>query len=140
MSCSTLDKTFRVFSSHKDDQSFEMSQRNVARRTKRIKLSDSSELRLSAVTDLAFCALRENDWCNVVTAHAGEPCAYTWRMGKATLGEFTLQPPLSELIHMQVSPRQWMRKKNDPSLSLLSLPSLSLSLSLCDVTFTERAL
>ena len=101
LSCSNLDKTFRVFSTHKDEQSFEMSQRNVARRTKRIKLSNSGELKLSAVVDLASCSLRENDWCNVVTAHANETCAYTWRLGKHALGEFTLQPPLSEFIHMQ---------------------------------------
>ena len=97
LSCS-VDRTFRVFSAHKDDQSFEMSQRSVARRAKRIKISDSSDLKLGAVRDLAFCALRENDWCNVVTAHEGETCAYTWRLGKQALGEFTLQPPLSEYI------------------------------------------
>jgi U3 small nucleolar RNA-associated protein 21 len=101
LSCSSLDKTFRVFSAHKDEQSFEMSQKNVARRAKRIKLTDSSQLKLNAVKDIAFCSLRENDWCNVVTAHENETCAYTWRLGKHALGEFTLQPPLSELIHMQ---------------------------------------
>lgn len=97
LSCS-VDKTFRVFSAHKDDQSFEMSQKRVARRSKRIKLADSSELKLSRVVDLAFCSLRENEWCNVVTAHEGATCAYTWRLNKQALGEFTLQPPLSECI------------------------------------------
>ena len=37
--------------------------------------------------------LRERDWANVITAHEGDPLAYTWRLSHLTLGEHVLQPP-----------------------------------------------
>ncbi len=30
--------------------------------------------------------VRERDWCNVITAHQGDPCAYTWLLKNYTLG------------------------------------------------------
>jgi U3 small nucleolar RNA-associated protein 21 len=36
---------------------------------------------------------RERDWANVITAHAGDPAAYTWRLAHFTLGEHVLLPP-----------------------------------------------
>jgi hypothetical protein len=36
---------------------------------------------------------RERDWANVITAHAGDPAAYTWRLAHFTLGEHALLPP-----------------------------------------------
>jgi hypothetical protein len=39
---------------------------------------------------------RERDWANVVTCHAGDPAAYTWRLANFTLGEHVLMPPLDE--------------------------------------------
>ena len=42
---------------------------------------------------MASSPLRERDWCNVVTAHAGAPAAYTWRLANAAQGEHALRPP-----------------------------------------------
>eukprot|EP00798_Chlamydomonas_sp_ICE-L_P015273 gene15273-21355_t len=57
---------------------------------------------LSAGMDRAFrvfscIQVRERDWCNVITAHEGDPCAYTWRLQHFALGEHVLSPP-SELL------------------------------------------
>jgi U3 small nucleolar RNA-associated protein 21 len=86
------DRAFRVFSTIQDQQSRELSQRNTAHRAKRLRI-DEAELKLPAVTAVAACQLRERDWCNVVTAHAGAPAAYTWRLADGALGEHVLTPP-----------------------------------------------
>ena len=36
--------------------------------------------------------VRERDWANVITAHAGDPVAYTWRLQKFSIGEHALRP------------------------------------------------
>ena len=41
--------------------------------------------------------LRERDWANVITAHEGDPSAYTWRLSHLTLGEHVLRPPSKKL-------------------------------------------
>lgn len=41
--------------------------------------------------------LRERDWANVITAHEGDPSAYTWRLSHLTLGEHVLRPPSKRL-------------------------------------------
>ena len=38
--------------------------------------------------------VRERDWCNVITAHEGDPAAYVWRLQHFTIGEHRLVPPL----------------------------------------------
>jgi hypothetical protein len=37
--------------------------------------------------------VRERDWANVITAHEGDPVAYTWRLQHFTLGEHELRSP-----------------------------------------------
>lgn len=51
------------------------------------------ELKLPPVRAMAACRIRERDWCNVLTAHADEPCAYTWRLYNYVIGEHVLRPP-----------------------------------------------
>jgi len=86
------DRALRLFSTIQDQQSRELSQRNVERRAKRLRVSQE-ELKLPAVTGLAACQLRERDWCNVVTCHSGSGRAYTWRLKDGALGEHALAPP-----------------------------------------------
>ena len=88
------DRAFRVFSTIQDQQSRELSQRNVAHRAKKLRIAEE-ELKLPPVVGVASCQLRERDWCNVVTAHAGAPSAYTWRLADGALGEHVLTPPRS---------------------------------------------
>ena len=33
-----------------------------------------------------FGQVRERDWCNVISAHEGDPMAYTWLLKNFTLG------------------------------------------------------
>lgn len=43
--------------------------------------------------ELTWLQLRERDWANVLTAHEGDPSAYTWRLSHLTLGKHVLRPP-----------------------------------------------
>jgi U3 small nucleolar RNA-associated protein 21 len=88
------DRAFRVFSTIQDQQSRELSQRNVAHRAKKLRCAEE-ELKLPPVAAVAACQLRERDWCNVVTAHAAAPAAYAWRLVDGALGEHVLTPPRS---------------------------------------------
>ena len=106
------DRSFRVFSTIQDQQSRELSQGSVERRAKRLKVK-TEELRLPQVIALDAGQVRERDWANVVTAHAGDPRAYTWRLAHASLGQWTLFPP---------------RDRED---TVASAPVSSVSLSCC---------
>lgn len=86
------DRALRVFSTIQDQQSKELSQVNVERRAKKLKLAEQ-ELKLPPIRGIAWCEVRERDWANVVTCHAGEPRAYTWRLANGVLGEHALAPP-----------------------------------------------
>ena len=86
------DRALRVFSTIQDQQSKELSQVNVERRAKKLKLAEQ-ELKLPPIRGIAWCEVRERDWANVVTCHAGEPRAYTWRLSNGVLGEHVLAPP-----------------------------------------------
>ena len=50
-------------------------------------------MKLPPIRGVAWCEVRERDWANVVTCHAGETRAYTWRLANGVLGEHVLQPP-----------------------------------------------
>eukprot|EP00227_Mantoniella_beaufortii_P021354 CAMPEP_0197584758 /NCGR_PEP_ID=MMETSP1326-20131121/7269_1 /TAXON_ID=1155430 /ORGANISM="Genus nov. species nov., Strain RCC2288" /LENGTH=564 /DNA_ID=CAMNT_0043149171 /DNA_START=207 /DNA_END=1898 /DNA_ORIENTATION=+ len=86
------DRALRVFSTIQDQQSRELSQVNVERRAKKLKLAEQ-ELKLPPIRGIAWCEVRERDWANVVTCHAGEGKAYTWRLANGVLGEHALTPP-----------------------------------------------
>lgn len=86
------DRALRVFSTIQDQQSKELSQVNVERRAKKLKLAEQ-ELKLPPIRGIAWCEVRERDWANVVTCHEGEPRAYTWRLSNGVLGEHALAPP-----------------------------------------------
>jgi hypothetical protein len=48
---------------------------------------------------------RERDWANVITAHAGEAAACTWRLAHFTLGRHALLPPdAPQQQHLQAGP------------------------------------
>lgn len=86
------DRAFRFFSTVQDAQSREMSQGNVTRRAKKLKIAEE-ELKLARIIALDACDVRERDWSNVITAHENDPAAYVWRIQKFARGEFALVPP-----------------------------------------------
>ena len=51
------------------------------------------ELKLRPVVALASCEARSRDWCDVVTAHAADSCAYVWRFENRALGPHELRQP-----------------------------------------------
>lgn len=66
-----------------------------------------------AVVAMDAGEVRERDWANVVTAHEGDPKAYTWRLKDGCLGEWVLHPP---------------RDRSDP---VPNAPATAVSLSSC---------
>lgn len=49
-------------------------------------------LRLSVTRWLCYVKVRERDWANVITAHANDSAAYTWRLQHFSLGDHILRP------------------------------------------------
>ena len=86
------DRSFRIFSTIQDQQSRELSQGRVESKAKNLKVK-AQDLKLNAVSDFAASALREKDWCNVLTCHHDDNRAYTWRYKNAVLGKHVLRPP-----------------------------------------------
>lgn len=97
------DRAFRVFSTIQDQQSRELSQQHATRRAKKLRLREE-EVKLPRILALAAAEARERDWANVITAHEGDPTAYTWRLQHFTLGEARLRPPPSELAGRAAAP------------------------------------
>lgn len=54
---------------------------HTKRRAKRLGVSEE-ELKLPQIVGLAACSARENDWANILTAHAGEHTGYTWQSSR----------------------------------------------------------
>ncbi|GIL87705.1 hypothetical protein Vretifemale_15746 [Volvox reticuliferus] len=90
------DRSFRVFSVHQDQQSRELSQGHIARKAKKLRVRQE-DLKLERVVDMDACEVRERDWANVITAHEGDPAAYSWRLVNFSRGDHVLEPPLEEL-------------------------------------------
>nr|ATG70826.1 WD-40 repeat family protein [Callitropsis vietnamensis] len=85
------DRAFRFFSVIQDQQSRELSQGHVVKRAKKLKLKEE-EIKLPPVIAFEAAEIRERDWCNVVTCHLDDPCAYTWRLQNFVIGEHILRP------------------------------------------------
>uniref|UniRef100_A0A0D6QUZ2 Uncharacterized protein n=1 Tax=Araucaria cunninghamii TaxID=56994 RepID=A0A0D6QUZ2_ARACU len=85
------DRAFRIFSVIQDQQSKELSQGHVAKRAKKLKVKEE-EVKLPPVIAFDAAEIRERDWCNVVTCHLDDPCAYTWRLQNFVIGEHILRP------------------------------------------------
>ncbi|GIL66695.1 hypothetical protein Vafri_20180 [Volvox africanus] len=97
------DRSFRVFSVHQDQQSRELSQGHIARKAKRSRVRQE-DLKLERVVDMDACEVRERDWANVITAHEGNPAAYSWRLMTFSRGEHVLEPPVGELSGCPAAP------------------------------------
>ncbi|XP_047321422.1 U3 small nucleolar RNA-associated protein 21 homolog [Impatiens glandulifera] len=85
------DRAFRLFSVIQDQQSRELSQRNISRRAKKLKMKEE-DIKLRPVIAFDVAEIRERDWCNVVTCHMDTAQAYVWRLQNFVLGEHILKP------------------------------------------------
>ncbi|MEW5318032.1 MAG: hypothetical protein WDW38_009286 [Sanguina aurantia] len=97
------DRAFRVFSTIQDQQSRELSQGHMARKAKKLKVTQG-EVKLPKVVGMDACETRERDWCNVITAHDSDSAAYTWKLQDFTLGEKVLRPPPPPHADSRVAP------------------------------------
>jgi len=86
------DRQLRVFHAALERQNRELSQGDVAARAKRFRVS-ADALRLPPIVDFDMSDRRLNEWCNVVSAHAGLPMAYMWNWAKKKVGKHVLRLP-----------------------------------------------
>eukprot|EP00892_Ulva_mutabilis_P007621 jgi/Ulvmu1/5230/UM022_0023.1 len=91
------DQALRVFSVIQDQQSRELSQVHTKRRAKELGVAEE-ELKLPVAVGLAACPARENDWANILTAHAGEHMAFTWQSARYRLADNELFLPNKQLL------------------------------------------
>jgi len=83
------DRSVRAFSLAKDEQSREMSQGHVEKTAKAFGTSAAS-LKLTPVTCMAASATRDREWPSIVTGHAHDAAAYTWRWSNKSLSPHKL--------------------------------------------------
>lgn len=122
------DRAFRVFSVHQDQQSRELSQGHTAARAKRLKIKEA-EVKLERVVAADACEVRERDWANVLTAHEGDPAAYTWRLATWALGDHCLVPPPEEME--RTAPGAGAAGRRDGAPAPAPAPVTSVALSRC---------
>eukprot|EP00127_Corallochytrium_limacisporum_P003278 Clim_evm127s147 gene=Clim_evmTU127s147 len=87
-----LDRSVRLFSCIRDEQSVELSQGKVESRSKK-KGIDPEDILLPSVTAMAAHNLREREWDTMVTCHLREAGARTWSVKSKRLGKHVLLPP-----------------------------------------------
>jgi U3 small nucleolar RNA-associated protein 21 len=85
------DRALRAFCLYSDSRSHEMSQGSLTKRAKHVGLAPE-ELKLPPITDFAAEEVREREWDNVVTTHARDGVARTWRWENKRLGSHKLEP------------------------------------------------
>jgi U3 small nucleolar RNA-associated protein 21 len=78
------DRSFRLFHTARTQQSAELSQGHIAKKAKKLHVSETS-LKLPPI--LAFDAheAREKDWANIVTCHEHAIPAYVWTLDRRTI-------------------------------------------------------
>ncbi|KAL7754136.1 rRNA-processing protein utp21 [Sorochytrium milnesiophthora] len=90
MLSSARDRALRMFSVIRDSQSTELSQGpGINKQSKSMGVS-VDQLKLPVVTAMYACELKERDWDNIITAHAGDAGARTWNYKRKAIGEHVL--------------------------------------------------
>eukprot|EP00794_Sanderia_malayensis_P006767 gene6767-7529_t len=84
-----LDRSLRYTSTIRDEQSCEISQGSLLKKSKNLGVR-VEELKLSPITDLDAETTRASDWDNVVTCHSGSAYVRTWRLQNKSIGKHTL--------------------------------------------------
>lgn len=82
----SADRSLRSFSLQKEEQSKELSQGSVEKRSKAF----GSEAKLTPIADLDVCAVREKEWSSILTAHQGDAAGYTWKWSSKALSQHKL--------------------------------------------------
>lgn len=85
------DRALRLTSIARDSQNTELSQGPLASRAAAAGKS-IEDLRLASCLELDAAPVKERLWDNVVSCHANDSAAYTWRWANRALGAHRLQP------------------------------------------------
>jgi len=85
------DRAFRVFHTARDQQNRELSQGPLAKKSRVLDIK-VEQIKLPAIVDFACAEARKKDWCNVLSAHAGESGVFTWQLEKRVIGKQVLRP------------------------------------------------
>lgn len=97
------DKALRFFSILKDNQNFEFSQGSTQKIAAKLKVAED-EVKLPPITSFDVFETKTLKWDNMITAHAGQCQARTWRLDRKTIGEHTLQTSDKSVItHVSMS-------------------------------------
>ncbi|GBG32733.1 WD repeat-containing protein 36 [Hondaea fermentalgiana] len=85
------DRAFRVFHTARDQLNRELSQGPLVKRARTLDVK-IEELKLPPIVDFAATEARQRDWCNILSAHAGEGAAFTWQLENRVIGKNVLRP------------------------------------------------
>mmetsp|Transcript_16268 Transcript_16268/g.31518 ORF Transcript_16268/g.31518 Transcript_16268/m.31518 type:complete len:1119 (+) Transcript_16268:178-3534(+) len=85
------DRAFRVFHTARDQLNQELSQGPLLKRARTLDVK-IEELKLPPIVDFAATEARQRDWCNILSAHAGEGAAFTWQLENRVIGKSVLRP------------------------------------------------
>jgi len=96
-----LDRSLRYTSTIRDEQSCEMSQGSLLKKSKSLGLR-IEDLKLPSITFLDSDPTRSSDWDNIVTCHAGSRIVQTWRLQNRCIGKHTLGKEI-ERLHKSIA-------------------------------------
>lgn len=87
------DRSFRFFSTIRDQRSRELSQGHVqSKANNKNYLGDTGSItKLSPIVDFAFNITKQKQWDNVVSCHRGSTTAITWNRQNLVIGKYRLQ-------------------------------------------------
>ncbi|CAJ0829013.1 9830_t:CDS:10 [Entrophospora sp. SA101] len=71
------DKSLRTFSIQRDEQSVELSQGSLLKKSKQQK-TNIDNLKLPQIIDFSACEAKQKEWDHIITCHINHPKAYTW--------------------------------------------------------------
>jgi WD40 repeat protein len=89
------DRSLRLFNTIQDHQSVQLSQGHIRSKAKKLKRSEES-LMFPPITSFSSHPIREREWDNILTCHAGSSVAHTWSFQRKAIGKHSLQSKKDE--------------------------------------------
>lgn len=91
------DRSLRRTSLWLQQQDSELSQGHVLAKARKLgRNTRPSALKLPSIVDFDAAALREREWANLVSCHAGSALVSTWHTSRRALGKLVLSSPAGE--------------------------------------------
>lgn len=100
------DRTFRYFSTVRDQRTREMSQGHFQSKTNNKAYLGDAPPKLPPMIDFCFNIAKQREWDNVVSCHRGSNVAVTWNRQNFVIGKYRLQshaPNQSNITSVSIS-------------------------------------